>query len=116
MKFNPNKCKVLTITNKMEIIRFDYPIHNKCLEKVNHAKYLGVHIDKKNFCGNTMSLAWLPRLIIANIFLQWNLVICDLETRFQCYKTLACPIVEYASSVRDPVGNKQLQYQLEQVQ
>ena len=41
------KYKVLKITNKMRISRFDYRIHNKCLEKVGHAKYLGVHIDKK---------------------------------------------------------------------
>ena len=36
MKFHPDK-----------IIIFDYKIHNKCLEEVDHAKYLGVHIDKK---------------------------------------------------------------------
>ena len=57
MKFHSDKCKVLTITSKRKIIRFDYKIHNKFLEKVDHAKYLGVHIDKKNFYGNTMSLA-----------------------------------------------------------
>ena len=32
---------------KRKIIRFDYEIHNKCLEKVDLAKYLGLHIDKK---------------------------------------------------------------------
>ena len=47
MKFHSDKCKVLTITSKRKIIRFDYKIHNKFLEKVDHAKYLGVHIDKK---------------------------------------------------------------------
>ena len=31
--YHPNKCKVLTITNKRIIIRFDHTIHNKCLEK-----------------------------------------------------------------------------------
>ena len=46
-KFHPDKCKVLRITNKRKIIRFDYKIHNKCLERTDHAKYLGVHIDKK---------------------------------------------------------------------
>ena len=47
MKFYPDKCKVLTITNNRKIIRSDYKIHNMCLEKVEHAKYLGVYIDKK---------------------------------------------------------------------
>ena len=41
------KYKVPKITNKMRIIRFDYKIRNKCLEKVDHAKYLGVPTDKK---------------------------------------------------------------------
>ena len=35
---------------------------------------------------------------------------CDRESNLQCYKTFAHSIVEYASSVRDPIGNKQLQY------
>ena len=49
-------------------------------------------------------------------FLQRKLVTCNQEAKLQCYKTFVHPIVEYASSVWDPVGNKQLQYQLEQVQ
>ena len=49
-------------------------------------------------------------------FLQRNLVTYNRETKLQCYKTFVRPIVEYASSVWDPVGSKQLQYQLEQVQ
>ena len=47
MKFHPDKCKVLTIKNKRKIIIFDYKIHNKRLEQFEHAKYLGVQIDKK---------------------------------------------------------------------
>ena len=49
-------------------------------------------------------------------FLQRKLVTCNQEAKLHCYKTFVHPIVEYASSVWDPVGNKQLQYQLEQVQ
>ena len=107
MKFHPDKCKVLTITNKRKIIRFDYEIHNKCLEKVEHARYLGVNIDKK--------LLW--KYHVSNItsktnhcrhFSQRNLVTCNREIKLQCYKAFVRPIVEYASSVWDPIGNKQL--------
>ena len=34
----------------------------------------------------------------------------------QCYRTFVRPNVEYASAIWDPARNKQLQYQLEQVQ
>ena len=49
-------------------------------------------------------------------FLQQNLVTPDQETRLQCLKTIGCPAVKYVSSFWDPVGNKQLQCQLEQEQ
>lgn len=49
-------------------------------------------------------------------FLQGNLVTCVRKTKLQSYKTLVRPIAEYAYLVWDPVGNKQLQYQLEQAQ
>ena len=49
-------------------------------------------------------------------FLQRNLQQCDRQTKIQCHKTFVRPIVEYSSSVWDPVNNKSLQYQLEQVQ
>ena len=47
MKFHPSKCNDIKITNEKKIIRFAYKIHNKCLEKVERTKYLGVHINKK---------------------------------------------------------------------
>ena len=47
IKSHPNKCRIFTVKHKSKIIRFDYEIHNKCLEKVDLAKYLGLHIDKK---------------------------------------------------------------------
>ena len=115
MKFHPNKCKVLTITNKRKIIIFDHKIHNKCLEKVDHAKYLGVHIDKKLLWKYHVS-SITSKANHCRHFLQQNLVTCNRETKLHCHETFVCPIVKYASSVWDPVGNKQLQYQLEQVQ
>ena len=106
---------IFTITNKSKIIRFDYKIHNKCLEKVDHAKYIGVHIDKKLLWKYHVS-SITSKANHCRHFLQRNLVTCNRETKLQCYKTFVCPIVEYGSTVWDPAGNKQLQYQLEQVQ
>ena len=83
LKFDPNKCKVLTITNKRKIIVFDYKIHNKCLEKVDHAKYLGVHIDKKLLWKYHVS-SITSKANHCRHFLQWNLVTFTRETKLQC--------------------------------
>ena len=47
MEFHPDKCQVLTITNKRSPIKSDYYIHAKLLKETKHAKYLGVIIDSK---------------------------------------------------------------------
>ena len=96
MKFHPDK-----------IIIFDYKIHNKCLEEVDHAKYLEVHIDKKLLWKDHVS-SITCKANHCRHFLQRNVVTCNRETRLHCYKTFVRPIVEYASSVWDPAGNKQL--------
>ena len=46
MEFHPNKCFVLRVTNKRKCIDADYSIHDKKLERVDHANYLGVTISK----------------------------------------------------------------------
>jgi hypothetical protein len=38
MEFNPNKCEVITITNKRSHINYPYNIHGKELVHVQHAK------------------------------------------------------------------------------
>ena len=48
-------------------------------------------------------------------FLQRNLVACKSETKLQCYKTFIQLIVQYSSSVWDPVGNNQLTKEAESV-
>jgi hypothetical protein len=50
MEFNPNKCEVITITNKRSHINYPYNIHGKELVHVQHAKYLDL-----NFSNN---LSW----------------------------------------------------------
>ena len=107
--------KALTITNKRKTFGFDYKIHKKCLGNADHAKYLGVKSDKKLLWKYYESII-ISKANHCRFFLQQNLVTYDQETELHCYMSLTCPTVKYASSVWDPVGPNQLQYQLEQMQ
>jgi hypothetical protein len=69
MSFNPDKCKVIRITNKRNVIKASYTIHGQVLQMTNKAKYLGITIDSKLSCGphvsnitreasNTLAFLW----------------------------------------------------------
>ena len=117
MEFHPDKCKVLRISNKIKPVIGAYKLHDKVLENVDQAKYLGVTIQKK--------LSWKPH--IQNItkkanqtigFLQRNLRFCNSSTKAMCFKVYVRPIVNYAAPVWNPVGqqNMGLRNSLEMVQ
>ena len=90
-------------------------MHNKSLEIVKEEKYLGVVINQK--------LSWKPHIVKmtskannSRHFLQRNLVNCNKEVKLQCYKTYVRPILEYSSTVWDPVNNKGLNEKIEGAQ
>ena len=45
MHFHPDKCTVLSATQKRETISHTYQLHGHTLEKVDSAKYLGITIQ-----------------------------------------------------------------------
>jgi hypothetical protein len=45
MSFHPEKCNVLTVSRKKNIIKRDYILHGHQLEQVTSAKYIGVTIS-----------------------------------------------------------------------
>ena len=101
MEFHPQKCQVLKVTNKKNIVPSKYVIHNVTLEEVPKAKYLGVTINTK--------LTWKDH--ISNIcrkanstlgFLRRNLFDCRKELKAKCYKAYVRPTLEYSSTVWDP--------------
>ena len=47
MEFYPQKCLVLQISNKRQLIRHPYTIHGHIFEIVESARYLGVNIHNK---------------------------------------------------------------------
>ena len=47
MKFHPDRCNVLRVTNKTKKTEANYHLHGHTLELVTSAKYLGVTITNK---------------------------------------------------------------------
>lgn len=114
MSFNPDKCETLRVSLRKRTIAFTYTIHNKPLELVDTAKYLGVTIQSK--------LSWKPH--ISNItkkanstlgFLRRNLRTCPITLRKLSYTCFVRPTLEYASTVWSPHWADEIQ-QIEAVQ
>ena len=47
MEFHPNKCQVLRVTNKRNIIDAEFHIHGTSLQVVHRTKYLRITTDKQ---------------------------------------------------------------------
>ncbi|XP_072023338.1 uncharacterized protein [Amphiura filiformis] len=114
MKFHPQKCQVIRITNKKKPIQQPYTIHNHTLEEVDSAKYLGVNISK-NLSWNHHINSVTNKANATRAFLQRNLHQCPRKTKEMCYKTLVRPIIEYSSIIWDPSTSCNVQ-KLEMVQ
>ena len=98
MTFHPDKCSVLTITNKKNPVKHNYLLHNHTLESVSSAKYLGITLQS--------DLKWTQHAnnIVANAnkslgFLKRNLKTSNTNIKSQAYLSLVCPKLEYACSV-----------------
>ena len=75
MEFNPDKCKVLRITNKRNITISNYIMRNQILEVVESAKYLGVFINKKLSWNKHIDYT-AKRANQVRCFIQHNLRTC----------------------------------------
>ena len=47
MEFHPEKCQLLRVTNKRNVIQEDYTIHDHILKTTDTVKYLGVELYNK---------------------------------------------------------------------
>ena len=114
MKFNVNKCFVMSINRKKQSPTHTYTIENHTLEKVSQTSYLGItlcdtlkwsaHIDK--ICARANSVLG---------FLRRNLQVTSTSLRETAYKTLVRSILEYAATVWDPYLKKDVN-KIEKVQ
>ena len=101
MHFHPQQCQTKHITNKRNIIKSTYTIHNHNLQPTNTAKYLGIHIDS-TLKWNTHINKTAQRANTTSAFLHRNSRTCRRKTKHLAYTTLVRPILEYASIIWDP--------------
>jgi hypothetical protein len=101
MKFHPDKCNVLRVTNKTKKTEANYHLHDHTLELVTSAKYLGLTITNKlqwdQHINNTTAKA---NKILG--FLRRNLKIPSIRIKEQAYQMRVRLLVEYASTVWNP--------------
>ena len=101
MSFNVSKCHVLSVTNKHNPIQHTYSLHQQPLERVHSTKYLGVEISSDlNWGKHIESVS--AKANRTSAFIYRNLRGCPEAVHSHCFKSLARPLLEYASPVWDP--------------
>ena len=114
MSFHPNKCEVMTITNKKTPLLINYYLHGQCLKRTSKAKYLGVTISS--------TLSWKDHINAISSkanstlgFLRRNLSIESRSIKERAYFALVRPQLEYCATVWDPQDSGSIK-KLEMVQ
>ena len=114
MKFHPDKCNVLSVTQKRKPIQYNYTLRGHPLLKVKNAKYLGITIqDNLKFDKHINNITNKANQTLG--FLKRNLKIQSSKVKEHAYKALVRPKLEYSSTVWDPHTKSQIN-QIEKVQ
>ena len=115
IEFHPRKCKLLQVTKSgMSSMHTTNP--RSTTRSCWKAKYLGVTQRKDRSILECSHCHHTRKGQQHQIFLQRNLAKSDSKTRLKCYKIFVRPILEYAWTVWDPVGNETLASKIEMVQ
>ena len=114
MHFHPDKCNLISITQKRKPIHFTYKLHHHPLAKVEHSKYLGITLQS-NLKWNKHINSITNKANQSLGFLKMNLKIKSSDVKSHAYKALVRPKLEYASAVWDPHTRTQIN-QIEKVQ
>ena len=108
MEFHPDKCQVITVTNKKKLINANYQLHNQTLKETNKAKYLGIIIDNKlEWKDQQKAVCHKANNTLA--FLKRNLGKCPMHIKDKCYKAFVKPILGYGGCVWDPHHKNQIE-------
>ena len=97
----------MRVTQHQHHILFDYSLHNKTLEKVQSAKYLGITISDNMDWGQHISEISSKATKTLG-FLCRNLAFATRSTKAVAYKTLVLPKLEYAAPIWSPYSKLQI--------
>ena len=111
---DPDKCNLISITQKRKPIHFTYKLHDHPLAKVEHSKYLGITLQS-NLKWNKHINSITNKANQSLGFLKRNLKIKSSAVKSHAYKAFVRPKLEYASAVWDPHTRTQIN-QIEKVQ
>ena len=101
LDFNVSMCKVLTISNKTDLDKFNYTLNNDLLEHVNSHQYLGITINS-NLRWNTHVSAITATATRTLNVIRRTLHPCNPEVKKVAYMSLVRPKLEYASPAWNP--------------
>ena len=104
MDFNPSKCSVIRISpsKTKRILESKYVLHNQILETTTNSKYLGVTISQDLSWSNHINTT-VKKGNKTLGFLRRNFSKCTAEVKASTYRTMVRPVLDYASTVWDPV-------------
>ena len=101
MKFNIEKCMILTITLKHNPYITGYTLHGKKLNPVVNAKYLGINFDSKLTFNHHVDTV-CQKANNTLVFLRRNLKHRHQRVKVDAYKIFVLPILNYAATVWSP--------------
>jgi len=95
MEFHPDKCNILTVSKRKNIIDYPYHLRDHFLQRVDSAKYLGITITKDLSWGKHIDNITSKATQNLN-FLRRNLNIASTRIKETAYMTIVRPTIEYA--------------------
>jgi hypothetical protein len=116
MKFNAEKCEIITFSKKLpdKTVQYNYILHNTVLTRVKTAKYLGLTFtDNLSWSNHINNITNKGSRMLG--LLRRNLYMASEDLRDRAYCALVRPSLEYAGTVWDPYTKDHIK-QLEAVQ
>ena len=115
LKFNAEKCNVISFNRRRAMITNEYKINGKVLTRVKSLSDLGLIVDERlSWNEHTISISNKAnqRLGLVKRTLGYN---ASKDIKLQCYKSMVQPLLEYRTSIWSNCSRKSIE-RIENVQ